>query len=139
LYCFVFTIKEKIDAEWAHDVYFCKKTPMNIRKSAKYISIGFTILLADVIKELILHKIGWKKDFAHPYKSTLIGMLVTVAIYYPAFSILEEWIEKGIGFYMSKTKKSAGGGVGGLMVAFAIGVAILFVVYVKLWFNKSVL
>jgi hypothetical protein len=110
---------------------------MNSRKIAKYITLAFTILLADIIKELILHKMGWKKDFSHPYKSTLVGMAVTVAIYYPVFTLLESLIEKFVEFYLSKTKKSAGGGFVGLLVAVLLGIGILFALYLKLWFKKS--
>ncbi len=111
---------------------------MNSRKIAKYITLAFTILLADVIKEIILHKIGWKKDFAHPYKSTLVGMLVTVAIYYPVFSILDSIIEKFIELFISNTKKSTGGGLMGLTIAVAVGTGVLFLVYLKMWFKKSI-
>lgn len=111
---------------------------MDTKKIAKYVTLAFTILLADIIKELILHKIGWKKDFAHPYKSTLIGMAVTVAIYYPVFTLLEQLIEKFVEFYLSNTKKTTGGGFIGLSVAVLIGIFILFVLYLKLWFKKSI-
>lgn len=110
---------------------------MKNRQIAKYVTLAFTILLADLIKEFVLHKTGWKKDFTHPYKSTLLGMLITVAVYYPVFTILEYFVEKFVEFYLSKTKKTVGGGFIGLLFAVAIGIGILFVFYLKLWFKKS--
>lgn len=111
---------------------------MNSKKIAKYITVAFTILLADLIKEFILHKIGYKRDAHHPYKSTLLSMLITVAVYYPVFTILDQIVEKAVEVYLSNARKKAGGGILGLLVAVLIGVGILFVFYLKLWFKKSI-
>jgi hypothetical protein len=112
---------------------------MNSKKIAKYFSLAFTILLADVVKELVLHKIGWRKDFHHPYKSTLVGMAITVMVYYPVFTFLDYLVGEAVNYYLSKTKKTAGGGFVGLAVALGIGVCILFVIYLKIWFKINIL
>ncbi|HTF80064.1 MAG TPA: hypothetical protein VL947_00010 [Cytophagales bacterium] len=111
---------------------------MNSRKTAKYITLAFTLLLADLIKEYVLHRVGWKKDFVHPYKSTLVGMLITVAVYYPVFTILDQLVEKFVEVYLSNARKRAGGGLVGLTLAVLIGTGVLFVFYLKLWFKKSI-
>ena len=111
---------------------------MNARKLTRYVILIFTILLADIIKELVLHLIGLEKDAHHPYSSTLIGMGIIVAVFYPMFTIMEKALEYITESYVKTTKGATGGSIKGLMIAFSVGFLVLYSAYLKVWFNINV-
>ena len=51
---------------------------MNSRKLTRYVILIFTILLADIIKEIVLHYIGIEKNHHRPYLSAAVGMGIIV-------------------------------------------------------------
>ncbi len=111
---------------------------MNSRKLTRYVILIFTILMADVIKEIVLHMIGLEKDVHHPYSSAAIGMGVIVVVFYPMFTIMEKVLEYITEHYVKATKGVAGGSIKGLVVAFVLGIGILYFVYLKVWFNLNI-
>jgi hypothetical protein len=111
---------------------------MNSRKITKYVVLIFTILLADIIKEIVLHLIGLERDHRSPYLSAAIGMGVIVLVFYPMFTIMEKILESITHSYVTKTKNVTGGSYKGLIVAFILGVAVLYFAYLKVWFNINI-
>ena len=111
---------------------------MNSRKLTRYVILIFTILLADIIKELVLHLIGLEKDARHPYSSALISMGIIVAVFYPMFTIMEKALEYLTESYVRTAKGVGGGSIKGLMTAFLIGFIVLYIAYLKVWFNINV-
>lgn len=111
---------------------------MTSRKLTRYVILIFTILMADIIKEIILHIIGLEKDRRHPYLSTAIGMGVIVAIFYPMFTVMEKVLEILSEHYVKATKGVSGGNLKGLTIAFIVGIAVLYVAYLKVWFNLNI-
>ncbi len=111
---------------------------MNTRKLTRYVILIFTILLADIIKEIVLHLIGLEKNHHHPYTSAAIGMGVIVAVFYPMFTFMEKILEYLTESYVKSAKNVTGGSFKGLMVAFVLGIAILYIAYLKVWFNINI-
>lgn len=111
---------------------------MNSRKLSKYVILIFTILLADIIKEIILHYIGFHRNFRHPYTSVALGMGIIVLVFYPLFLLMEKITEKIAESYISNTQKIAGGNMKGLFIALVLGLGILYFVYLKVWFNINI-
>ncbi len=111
---------------------------MNSRKLTRYVILIFTILLADIIKEIILHLIGLEKDSRHPYRSAAIGMGIIVAVFYPMFTLMEKVLERLTESYVKTTKGVAGGKLKGLTIAFIFGIAGLYIAYLKVWFNLNI-
>ena len=111
---------------------------MNTRKLTKYVILVFTILLADIIKEIILHYIGFHKNFRHPYTSVALGMGIIVLVFYPLFLLMETIMEKIAESYIHNTKKIAGGSMKGLIIALFLGLGVLYFVYLKVWFNLNI-
>jgi hypothetical protein len=111
---------------------------MNSRKLTKYVILIFTILLADIIKEIILHYIGFHKNFRHPYTSVAMGMGIIVLVFYPLFLLMETIMEKIAESYIQNTKKIVGSNLKGLIIALFVGLGALYFVYLKVWFNVNI-
>ncbi len=111
---------------------------MHSRTLTKYVILAFTILLADIIKEIIMHYIGLDKNHRHPYTSVAIGMGVIVLIFYPLFLVMEKLLERVAQSYITNTKKITGGSIKGLLIALVVGLTIMYFVYLKVWFNINI-
>lgn len=108
---------------------------MDNRRITKFIILVFTILFADVVKELVLHFFNITKNPNQPLRSVAIGMIVSIAVFYPIFTAMDVVLEKMVSSYVRGTKRVAGGSNKGLFVSFIIGVAILFALYLYAWFD----
>jgi len=105
------------------------------RHLTRYLIMAITILVADICKELVLHAFHIKKVANHPYKSVLIGMAITVAVFYPAFLLLEKIVEKIAEHFVEATKEQVGNAFIGVIVAFVLALIIIFFVYLNVWFH----
>ena len=83
----------------------------------------------------------WIDDFMLSYKwryaphiSTMIGMTIVAVIYYPLFTKIDEWAAKAGDKFLRAGKKLVGREVGAIL-AFAIGLLILFLLYGWEWFH----
>jgi hypothetical protein len=94
------------------------------------ISILTVNLLSDkVTTYLITHK-----HILHPAKATLIGMLLTALVLYPAFKSINNLSEKLTKHYFNAGKNAAGKTIG-VIITFFIALGILFLFYLHLWFK----
>ncbi len=109
------------------------------RKFNKYLILILTVLIADLVSEFIMHKLSYSKDAHHPYYSTMIGMLVTVAVFAPLLAIMDAIVGNLADAYVKKTKKAAGGSVQGFVIATIVGLGILYCLYLKVWFGIDML
>ncbi len=108
---------------------------MGSRRLTKIIILVFTILFADVVKELALHFMHIEKNSTSPFRTVAIGMIIILVVFYPIFSIMDVVMEKMVSGYVRGTKKVAGGSLKGLIIAFVIGFAIIYCVYLYAWFD----
>jgi hypothetical protein len=97
------------------------------------ISILTVNLLTDRITEFLLSY----KQLTSPAKATLLGMLLTVAVLYPAFTWLDDLSEQFTKKFF-KAGKSMGGKSIGIVLAFATAFGVLFMFYLNLWFGLKV-
>ena len=110
---------------------------MNYRKLFKFMVLIVGILLANLvtiwIDNFMLSKM-WKFP-AHI--ATWIGMGVVVVIYYPLFTHIDKWATKAGDKFLKAGKKVAGRRLGSIL-AFLIGMLILFFFYGREWFETNV-
>lgn len=103
---------------------------MNLQKRTKYAALIISILTASLINEYLLKLI--KSYYEEPtYQSVAIGMLITIIVFVPLFSILNKWINRATKSYIKTSKKVASNSKTGLYVSFMIALFILFVLYAK--------
>lgn len=74
------------------------------------------------------------KHMMHPAKATLVGMLLTAIVLYPAFMWIDDLSEKLTKSYFKAGKNAAGKTIG-VIITFMIGMGILFQFYLHLWFG----
>jgi ABC-type anion transport system duplicated permease subunit len=112
---------------------------MNIRRLTPLAIICITILSADLLAEVIvLWAQHWLKS-SDPYRTTAISMVAAVLVFYPTFQLVDKVVKKFAGKYVGKTKQAVGGGVMGLLVAFLLALAILFMLYLNVKYNINLL
>ena len=103
---------------------------MNLQKRTKYAALIISILTASLVNEYLLKLI--KAYYEEPtYRSVAIGMLATVIVFVPLFSILNKWINHATKAYISTGKKVTSNSKMGLYISFFIALFILFVLYAK--------
>ncbi len=73
----------------------------------------------------------------HPFKATLIGMVMTVFVLYPAYSRINNFSD-----YITRRIFTAGTNAGGkffgILWAFLVAFGILFVCYLYLWYGVKI-
>ena len=111
---------------------------MNLQKRTKYAALIISILTASLVNEYILKLI--KSYYEEPtYQSVAIGMLATIIIFVPLFSILNKWINSATKVYIKTGKKVTANSKTGLYMSFLIALFILFILYAKLRHGIDVL
>lgn len=70
----------------------------------------------------------------HPAKTTLIGMLLTAFVLYPAFMWIDDLSEKLTKSYFKAGKNAAGKTIG-VLVTFCVAMSVLFLFYLNMWFG----
>lgn len=107
---------------------------MSYRKVVNTLVLLISILFVNLLTSLI-------SDFGFRYlknmdaaKATLIGMSATVFILYPAYSYINKSSEK-LTKKMFNAGKNAAGKFIGLLLVFGAAVFLLFIAYLKMWFN----
>ncbi len=103
---------------------------MNLQKRTKYAALIISILTASLVNEYLLKLI--KSYYEEPtYQSVAIGMLATIIVFVPLFSILNKWINSATKAYIKTGKKVASNSKIGLYLSFLIALFILFVLYAR--------
>lgn len=112
---------------------------MSSRKLTTLVILSLTILTADLLSEIIVHWLGHYLKTTNPYKATALHMFVSVCVFYPAFSLMEEMVKGMTKSYVGKSKQMAGGGFYGLLVVFVLALLVLFGCYLKVKFGINLL
>lgn len=97
-----------------------------------------TILTANLLTETISDYLVSYRNHLKPLTFTLLGMVLTVAIFYPLFIKLEEWV-KNFSIRMIKSGKSLRGKYAGLLISFMASLFLLTYFYAKMWYHIDIL
>jgi hypothetical protein len=107
------------------------------RKFVNALVFVVSILTVNLITDRITHYLLKHKHITHPAKATLIGMLLTAIVLYPAFMWIDDLSEKLTKNYFKAGKNAAGKTIG-VLITFCIAMSILFLFYLHLWFGLYV-
>jgi hypothetical protein len=107
------------------------------RKFVNTLAFIISILTVNLITDRITTYLLRYKNIVHPAKATLLGMLLTVIVLYPAFMWIDDLCEKFTKRYF-KAGKNAAGKVIGVLITFVVAMGILFILYLRLWFGMNV-
>ena len=97
-----------------------------------------TILTANLLTSVISDYMVSYKYSTKPLTFTLIGMAITVIVFYPLFMKLEEWVED-FSVKMLKSGRSLTGKYVGLMAVFFGGLLVFVYFYAKALYHIDVL
>jgi hypothetical protein len=100
----------------------------------RFAVMSVTILTANLITNSISNYLVTFRSQVKPLTFTLLGMGVTVIIFYPLFSKLEEWV-KDLSVKVIRTGKSFAGKYLGLITVFALSIFVLSFFYAKMWYH----
>jgi len=121
-----------------YTVLFLKLASSNLLKmyrySFRFVVMSITILTANLLTTALGNYLVTYKNHVKPLTFTLLGMAVTVIIFYPLFAKLEEWVKK-LSMKIVKKGKSLAGKYLGLILAFALSLAVLSYFYAKMWYH----
>ena len=100
----------------------------------RFVVTTLTILTASLITTAISdYMISYKNNYK-PLTFTLIGMGITVLIFYPLFLKLEDWITN-ISIRFIRSGNSLAGKYLGLLLTFFAGMFILMYFYARMWYH----
>ena len=104
------------------------------RFSFRFVVMSITILTANLLTTALGNYLVTYKNHIKPVTFTLLGMAVTVVIFYPLFAKLEEWV-RGLSTKIIKKGKSVAGKYLGLILAFLVSLSVLSYFYAKMWYH----
>ena len=104
------------------------------RYSFRFVVMSITILTANLLTTALGNYLVTYKNHIKPLTFTLLGMAVTVVIFYPLFAKLEEWV-KSLSTKIIKKGKSVAGKYLGLILAFLVSLSVLSYFYAKMWYH----
>lgn len=108
-----------------------------MKKLSTIIIFILALLSAELLVEYAKHLIHIKTGTSSPYTNTLIGMAIIVLIFYPLVMLAKWLLEKITEKIIHKGKHALGSELLGLLVCFVIGFSILFMIYLKIWYGKT--
>ena len=100
----------------------------------RFVVITLTILTINLITNAITDYMVSYKNHYRPIAFTFLGMAITVVIFYPLFTKLEEWV-KIISVKAIKSGKFVAGKFFGLLFTFLTALLILAYFYTKAWYH----
>lgn len=112
---------------------------MNQKRITDLFILCITILLANITVEVITNWAGRYIKTENIFKTNAISMTVTVLVYYPAFKALNEFLKSSTKKYIINTKKVAGGGFIGILLAFIIALILLFFINLKVRYDIDII
>jgi hypothetical protein len=80
--------------------------------------------------------VSYKNNYK-PLTFTLIGMGITVIVFYPLFIKLEDWVTS-ISIKAVKKGNSLAGRYLGLLLTFSVGLFLLMYFYARMWYHIDV-
>jgi uncharacterized protein YacL len=111
---------------------------MNSRNLTKFFVFILTLFIAEIVSTIAKNYLNIHTGSNNPYKLTAIKMGIIIAIYYPVFTLLSRLSEILSKHFFKKTKTVLVGGIPGLIIAFLIGLAICYGIFLKLWYHINV-
>jgi len=104
----------------------------------RFIVMSITILTANLLTTVLSNYLITFKNHVRPLTFTIMGMGITVVIFYPLFAKLEEWV-KGLSRKVVKKGKSMAGKYLGLIFSFLVCLMVLSYFYAKMWYHIDIL
>jgi hypothetical protein len=104
----------------------------------RFVVMTLTILTANLLTNAISNYLISYKNQYKPFIFTLIGMAVTVVVFYPLFIKLETWV-RNVSVRAVNSGKSFAGKYLGLFLTFLAGLVILFYFYARMWYHINIL
>ena len=121
-----------------HNKYIYAKQNVMYKYLFRFCVMTITIFTANLLTETISDYLVSYRNHLKPLTFTLLGMVLTVAIFYPLFIKLEEWV-KNFSIRMIKSGKSLKGKYAGLMISYFASLFILTYFYAKMWYHIDIL
>jgi hypothetical protein len=100
----------------------------------RFVVMSLTILTANLLTNAISDYMVSYKNQYKPLTFTLIGMAITIAVFYPLFVKLQDWVKR-ISVKVIKSGNSFAGKFIGLPLTFLGCLAILVYFYARLWYH----
>ena len=108
---------------------------MNSRNLTKFFVFVLTIFIAEIASMIAKSYLQIQTGHKDPYILTAIQMGIIIAIYYPVFSLINKIAENLSKHFVRKTKQATGSSAVGLVLAFFIGLGIIYITFLKLWYH----
>jgi hypothetical protein len=108
------------------------------RYSFRFVVMSITILTANLLTTALSNYLVTFKNNVRPLTFTIIGMGITVIIFYPLFAKLEEWV-RSLSVKVIKKGKSMAGRYLGLALAFVVSLMVLSYFYTRMWYHIDIL
>jgi hypothetical protein len=100
----------------------------------RFVVMSLTILTANLLTNAISdYMVSYKTQYK-PLTFTLIGMTIIIAVFYPLFVKLQDWV-KTISVKVVKSGNSFAGKYIGLPLTFLVCLVILVYFYAKMWYH----
>ncbi|HEX2975019.1 MAG TPA: hypothetical protein VHO68_03705 [Bacteroidales bacterium] len=100
----------------------------------RFFVITLTILIANLLTTVISDYLITYRNHMRPATFTFIAMGIIVVIFYPLFTMLEEWVKK-ISVKFIKSGKGVAGKYLGILFTFVAAMLVLFYFYGKMWYH----
>lgn len=109
------------------------------RKFTKVTVIVISILLAELLQDLIQHNLlHWVKESKFGmYTSVWIIMAAALALFYPAFRLIEKFVEMASEKYVAGSKKLSKNSSLGLLIGLVIAIFLIFVAYCEVLYGRN--
>ena len=116
-----------------------KITSNDILKGFKKFAVySFTVLLSKLIYDVIIKLLPVIKSTHNPYFDVAIGMTLTLIIFYPLYGFAHNWMNIVSGHVVKHSKKLHRNGFLALLIAYLMGLTILFGCFMMLKFNINI-
>jgi hypothetical protein len=107
------------------------------RKVFNFAVTMLTILTANLLTTFITDKLISYKWEIKPLRFTLISMAIITIIFYPLFTMLQQWLDRFSRRFVKAGHMLAGKYLG-LLLMFAAGLLILMGIYAHMWYHINV-
>lgn len=111
---------------------------MNSKSLTKFFVFILTLFIAEIVSTIAKNYLNIHTGYKDPYKLAAIQMGIIVVIYYPVFTLLGGVSELLSKHFFQKTKSAITGGIPGLIIAFLLGLAICYGIFLKLWYHINI-
>ncbi|MCU0473356.1 MAG: hypothetical protein MUC93_08325 [Bacteroidales bacterium] len=108
------------------------------RYSFRFVVTTITILTANLLTTAISNYMTNYKNSFKPLIFTLIGMAITVVVFYPLFMKLEVWVTN-ISAKVVRSGRSLAGKYLGLLISFVAAMLVLVYFYARMWYHIDIL